>query len=59
MNPTCLACNGDNETLRHFLLDCPALRSRREPVMHQIIQLCEDSDVDFETIDTLQLIIDI
>lgn len=26
--------------------------------MHQIIQLCEDSGVDFETIDTLQLIID-
>ena len=58
VNPTCLACNREEETLRHFLLDCPALQSRREPVMHQIIQFYEDSGVDFETIDTLQLIID-
>ena len=39
VNPTCLACNRDDETLRHFLLGCPVLLSRCEPVIHQIIKL--------------------
>lgn len=58
VNPICLVCNGDDETLRHFLLDCPALQSCREPVMHRIIRLCEDSGIDLDSIDILQLLID-
>ena len=58
VNHTCLACNEDNETSQHFLLDCSALQSCREPVMHQIIQLCGENDIEFDTVDSLQPVID-
>ena len=53
VNPTFLACNGDDEALRIFCLT--ALRCSHVLNLYQIIQVCEDRGVDFETIDTLQL----
>ena len=36
INPTCLLCQRNNETLEHYILDCPALNSVRLPILNRI-----------------------
>ena len=36
----CLLCCKNDETLQHFILDCEALSSFRDPIMNCIINAC-------------------
>ena len=36
INPTCLLCQRNNETLERYILDCPALNSVRLPILNHI-----------------------
>ena len=36
VDPTCLLCQRDNETLEHYILNCSALDSVRLPILNQI-----------------------
>ena len=40
VNPVCLLCQREDETVSHFLLHCPALDSIRNPIIHNIISVC-------------------
>ena len=40
VNPVCLLCQREDETVSHFLLHCPALDSIRNPVIDNIISVC-------------------
>ena len=39
-DPMCLLCRKNDETLQHFILDCEALSSVRDPIMNCIINAC-------------------
>ncbi|MCG8046395.1 MAG: reverse transcriptase domain-containing protein, partial [Candidatus Thiodiazotropha endolucinida] len=36
VNPTCLLCGNDDETMKHFLLDCSYLDKYRKPILQDI-----------------------
>ena len=36
INPTCILCQRNNETLEHYILDCPVLNSVRLPILNHI-----------------------
>ena len=40
VNPVCLLCQREDETVSHFLLHCPALDSIRNPIIDNIISVC-------------------
>lgn len=40
VDPTCLLCKGAEETLQHFLLDCPVLAVIRKPIMDLLVEAC-------------------
>ena len=39
VDPVCLLCHQENETIEHFLLRCPALASLRNPVIDTIVSV--------------------
>ena len=40
VNPMCQLCQMDNETLKHFLLECKVLEYVRKPVLKDFLQVC-------------------
>ena len=40
VNPMCQLCQMDNETLKHFLLECRVLEYARKPVLKDFLQVC-------------------
>lgn len=55
---TCMVCNMQDETLQHFMLDCSPLDSVREPILNRLKQLCRSNNIDCNSIDLLQLLVD-
>lgn len=58
VQPTCMVCKMEDETMRHFLLDCSPLDPVRKPILNQIMQLCRSNNIDCNSVDILQLLID-
>ena len=62
VDPTCLLCQRDNETLEHYILNCSALDSVRLPILNQIsISYKNLSGKTFERLESnlkIQIIID-
>ena len=61
MDPTCLFCKADPETVEHFILDCPELQSVRDPVIANISNVCGNI-INFTSCskrDKLQVVLDI
>ena len=42
VDPTCLLCSCVEETLQHFLLDCPVLAAIRNPIIDSLVKACSD-----------------
>ena len=40
VDSTCLLCNSAEETLQHFLLDCPVLAAIRNPIIDTLVEAC-------------------
>ena len=62
VDPTCLLCQRDNETLEHYILNCSALDRVRLPILNQIsISYKNLSGKTFERLESnlkIQIIID-
>ena len=59
VNPMCLLCKSDDETIAHFLLNCTTLDTIRQPILRDIKHILRDCAVDLTDSKTLlQLIID-
>ena len=61
VDPTCLFCKADPETVEHFILDCPELQSVRDPVIANISNACGNI-INFTSCskrDKLQVVLDI
>ena len=43
------ACKGDNATAEHFLLQCLALNSVRQPILGDIVQASQGLDIPLDT----------
>ena len=59
VDPTCMMCRNGDETMQHFLLQCPVLSEIRDPVMNSIVEACSglcNPATDTDTL--LELIID-
>ena len=56
VNPVCLLCHREDETVEHFLLHCPALACLRNPIIDTILSVC--TGVYSPTNSFLQLILD-
>ena len=54
-SPSCLLCKGDSETAEHFLLQCPALNSVRQPILEDIVQAFQGLDIPLDTDNNGQL----
>ena len=39
VDPSCLLCHQEDETVEHFLLRCPALASVRNPIIDNILSV--------------------
>ena len=46
VNPTCLLCKSDDETIAHFLLNCTTLDTIRQPILRDIKHILRDCAVD-------------
>ena len=55
LDATCQLCHQADETISHFLLDCPSLEQTRQPVLGSIIDIAISFD---ERTNLLQLILD-
>ena len=53
VDPTCILCKKDSETLEHFVLNCEALKEKRDPYIDNILRSIQNSDIDTRSIDTL------
>ena len=53
VDPTCILCKKDSETLEHFVLNCEALNEKRDPYIDNIIRSIQNSDMNTRSIDTL------
>ena len=42
IDPTCLVCKMESETLEHFLLDCNVLAEKREPYISELNVLIKE-----------------
>ena len=40
VDPTCMMCRSREETVQHFLLECPVLSTKRTPIMNSILEAC-------------------
>ena len=65
MDPTCMMCRSREETVQHFLLECPVLSATRTPIMNSILEACSslynlarDTDALFELIIDCSALID-
>lgn len=56
VNPLCQMCHKDNETLKHFLLDCQELESVRKPILKDFLQVCNRLVQDCPLVADLSLI---
>ena len=42
INPVCLLCHEDDESLQHFLIDCKSLEDIRQPIMSDFLHVPGD-----------------
>ena len=45
IDPVCLLCRKDIETLQHFIVHCEVLSSVRDPIMNRIINACVSANI--------------
>ena len=62
IDPKCLLCHKDDETLQHYILDCESLSSVGDPIMNCIINACASANIRDLVVESctrlLQLILD-
>lgn len=61
IDPTCLLCKNEEETIDHFLLSCKELKSIREPIMNELCATLEECNINlnhFSDFQRIQLILD-
>ena len=59
VDPTCMMCRSREETVKHFLLECPVLSATRTPIMNSILEACSSLyNLACDTDTLLELIID-
>lgn len=62
VNPTCKLCETNTETMEHFILECPVLANRRNPIIsdfdYELVNLRYPSLSSFTTAEKLKLILD-
>ena len=54
----CPLCNGEPETVTHFLLHCPMLRSERRPYLESILHTCRIQGIPVEPDHLVKIILD-
>lgn len=58
---TCMLCMRNEETIEHFILYCDRLENIRNPILNNLVELLEDSNitfVDYSDNEKLQLLLD-
>ena len=61
-NTLCLLCENDEETIKHFILDCEQLKEVREPIIQEIDRVLNDCKLNWRKLSEnvqLQLLLDI
>ena len=59
VDPTCMLCQQDPETVGHFLVECTALEEKRRPIMDSIVSsLIEITDSPADSEDLVNILLD-
>ena len=56
VNPTSQLCRMDNETSKHFLLDCQELETVRKPELKDFLNVCDNRVIDYPLLADLSLV---
>ena len=59
VDPTCLLCKSAEETTQHFLLECPELAAKRNPIIDSLLEACSGvCKPAYDNVTLLKLVID-